>query len=178
MLRESLLMNTVDLALATERTLLLLGCYRRSDVGDPEIFTRAVIAVFMRYPESVVVPVTEPATGLPAKLKWLPSIAEIREACERAMEPILRQRERERIEDDGAGLCLRHRGTRVRPWLNSMSDTRSCAWAGRPRCPDGKLSDRSARLLPRLALVPHRLMLRNKAKVIYGDSGVTVDAAR
>ena len=100
MLRESLLMNTVDLALATERTLLLLGCYRRSDVGDPEIFTRAVIAVFMRYPESVVVPVTEPATGLPAKLKWLPSIAEIREACERAMEPILRQRERERIEDE------------------------------------------------------------------------------
>lgn len=39
----------------------------------------------MRYPANVVVAVTEPATGIPAKLKWLPSIAEIVEECDARM---------------------------------------------------------------------------------------------
>jgi len=38
--------------------------------------------VLARYPDSVIRDVTEPATGLPAKLKWLPSISEIREECD------------------------------------------------------------------------------------------------
>lgn len=68
--------------LAAERARILVGCYRRSDANDPEIYARAAVAVLMRYPEKIVIAVTEPATGLPSKLKWLPSIAEIVEACE------------------------------------------------------------------------------------------------
>ncbi len=30
--------------------------------------------------------VTDPRTGLPAKLKWLPTVAEVREACEKRAE--------------------------------------------------------------------------------------------
>jgi hypothetical protein len=91
--------QTTDLTLATERARLLVGCYRKDDAGDPEVFARAVVAVLMRYPAEVVVQVTEPATGLPSKLKWLPAIAEIVEACDASMAPILRQRERERVEE-------------------------------------------------------------------------------
>jgi hypothetical protein len=87
-------------ALAAERARVLLGCYRKADAGDPEIYIPAIISVFVRYPESVVYAVTEPATGLPAKIKWPPSIAEIVEACEAEMEPIRRQRERDRLADE------------------------------------------------------------------------------
>ncbi len=38
-----------------------------------------------------MVAVTEPATGLPSKLKWLPAIAEIVEACDAELAPILRR---------------------------------------------------------------------------------------
>lgn len=90
----------VDQNTAAERARLLIGCYRRDDVADPEVFARSIVAVLMRYPSEVVLQVTEPATGLPSKLKWLPTIAEIVEACESAMAPILRRRERERLDEE------------------------------------------------------------------------------
>jgi hypothetical protein len=90
----------VDQNIAAERARLLIGCYRRDDVADPEVFGRAIVAVLMRYPPEVVLRVTEPATGLPSKLKWLPTIAEIVEACNTAMEPIVRRRERERLDEE------------------------------------------------------------------------------
>lgn len=71
-----------SLKFATMRAAILVGCFRKADAGDPEIYTAAVVAVLSRYPVEVAAAVTEPATGLPSKLKWLPSIAEITEACE------------------------------------------------------------------------------------------------
>ena len=43
---------------ALERMNLLMGCYRRSDANDPEIFGRAIVAVFrvIRRPVSFGVP--------------------------------------------------------------------------------------------------------------------------
>ena len=79
-----------------------MGCYRRDDAADPDIYVRAAVSVFIRYPESVVLAVTEPATGLPSTLKWLPSIAEIVECCERHYAPIVRAMERERIRQEAA----------------------------------------------------------------------------
>ena len=73
----------------------LLGCYRTGDANDPEAYISAVVSVLARYPVQIIREVTEPATGLPARLKWLPAIAEIREECE-----ILAQRDRRRIERD------------------------------------------------------------------------------
>jgi hypothetical protein len=46
---------------------------------DPEIYLRTVVNLLMEYPESVVKTV---AKQLPRKVKWLPAVAEIAEACE------------------------------------------------------------------------------------------------
>ena len=59
------------------------------------MFAAGVATVLAGYPESVVMAVTDPARGIPAKLKWLPSIAEVREACDVEMAPILRERQRQ-----------------------------------------------------------------------------------
>ena len=52
------------------------------------------------YPEAVAVKVCDPIRGLPSKSKWLPSIAEIREACETEMvwHYAVERRERVRAE--------------------------------------------------------------------------------
>jgi hypothetical protein len=76
---------------------MMMGCYRLGEVGDPETYFTAVIAVLLRYPPDVITAVTEPATGIPSKVKWLPTIAEIVEACDLALAPVLRQRERDRV---------------------------------------------------------------------------------
>lgn len=73
----------------------LLGCYRTGDANDPESYITAVISVLARYPIGIIRDVTEPATGLPSRLKWLPTIAEIREECD-----ILENRERRKLERD------------------------------------------------------------------------------
>ena len=61
---------------------LLLGCYRKVDCADPEVFATAAVAVMRRYPEDVVRKVTDPHSGLPATSKWVPTISELRDACE------------------------------------------------------------------------------------------------
>ena len=60
----------------------LLGCYRTGDANDPQTYIAAVVTVLQQYPIQIIRAVTEPATGIASKLKWLPSIAEIKEACE------------------------------------------------------------------------------------------------
>lgn len=59
----------------------MFGCYRKSEASDPEIYAAATAAVLSEYSHEVVDYVTDPRTGLPSRLKWLPSIFEIREAC-------------------------------------------------------------------------------------------------
>jgi hypothetical protein len=82
---------------AIDRARLLVGCYRKEDWNDPDIAFRAIVSVFARYPESVVIAVTEPATGLPSRLKWPPSIAEVVEACKAEMAPMLREFDRRMV---------------------------------------------------------------------------------
>lgn len=77
--------STSDLAqvsMAAQRTAVLFGCYRTGQANDPETYTMAVAATLAEYPPEVIEHVTDPRTGLPAKLKFLPSVAEVREACE------------------------------------------------------------------------------------------------
>lgn len=71
----------------------LLGCYRAGDANDPETYIAATVSVLSRYPSEVIRDVTEPATGLPSRLKWLPSISEIREECEILAARITRREE-------------------------------------------------------------------------------------
>src|SRR5437660_1554614 len=67
--------------MAAQRTAIMFGCYRRGDANDPETYVAAVAAVLAGFSEDVVAYVTDPRTGIPGELKWLPSVAEIKEAC-------------------------------------------------------------------------------------------------
>lgn len=74
----------------------LLGCYRRDDAADPETYATAVAAVLSTYPPDIVKRVTDPRTGVPGKSKFLPTVSEVREECERlAIEQAARIRREE-----------------------------------------------------------------------------------
>jgi len=73
----------------------MFGCYRKDDSHDPETYCAAVAAILSEYPSKVVDLVTDPRTGIPGRSKWLPAVAEIREACEDFYAPIRREATRE-----------------------------------------------------------------------------------
>jgi hypothetical protein len=59
----------------------MFGCFRRQEANDPDIYVAAIAAVLNEYPPAIIDYVTDPRTGLPNTLKWLPAVAEVREAC-------------------------------------------------------------------------------------------------
>ena len=71
---------------ATDRARLLLGCYRTGDANDPDTYVAAIAATLARYPEQVITEVTHPVTGLPKQKSWLPTVKEVFDACEEAVE--------------------------------------------------------------------------------------------
>ena len=71
-----------------ERTKILIGCYPAGKPNDPEIYTAAIASALANYPEEIVKRVTDPRTGIQRKCKFLPSVAEVIEACEEEMRPI------------------------------------------------------------------------------------------
>ena len=70
---------------------MLLGCYRTGDANDPETYVAAIAASLARFPEEIITEVTHPVDGLPARLSWLPTVKDIRDACDAAMEPTRRR---------------------------------------------------------------------------------------
>lgn len=85
-----------DPKIISERARLLCACYRRDEAADPEIYGQALRTILSDYPEHVVLLVTEPRQGIPRRIKWLPSIAEVYEACEAEMKPVRDAEARER----------------------------------------------------------------------------------
>lgn len=73
-------------AYATERARLLLGCYRSGDANDPETYVAAIAAMLAHYPEQIITDVTHPVSGLPSQKSWLPTVKEVRDACEDQVE--------------------------------------------------------------------------------------------
>jgi hypothetical protein len=67
--------------MAIQRAKLMAGCYRKSDAADPETYLLALSAVLAEYPPDIVHRVTDPRTGLPTKQDWLPTVKEVRDAC-------------------------------------------------------------------------------------------------
>lgn len=112
---------------AAQRAKLLLGCYRTGDANDPETYVAAITAVLARYPEEVITQVTHPATGLPSKKGWLPTVKEVAEACGAAMEPIVEEHARlKRIKDQ---LEMRERMERgERPSLDQLKERYGENW--------------------------------------------------
>src|SRR5262249_7435276 len=65
------------------RAELLFACYRKDEAHDPQTYSAAVAAVLGDgYSREVVEYVTDPRTGIPSKQKFLPAVAEVREACD------------------------------------------------------------------------------------------------
>lgn len=80
---------------------MLLGCYREHGNVDPEVFNEAVLALFMDFHIDAVRTVCNPTTGIPSRLKWLPSIAELKEALTAATPaPEPPRRIEKKTEDD------------------------------------------------------------------------------
>jgi hypothetical protein len=73
--------------LAAKQTRILLGCYRKGEAADPEVYVTSVATVLANYPEDVVMIVTDPVRGIPGRVNWLPTVAEVRLACEAEMKP-------------------------------------------------------------------------------------------
>jgi hypothetical protein len=73
-----------DLRVAARQAAKLFSCYPRNEANDPETFLTAATAVFSDYPERIADRVCDPLlrSSLPSKSKFLPSIAEIRAACD------------------------------------------------------------------------------------------------
>lgn len=67
---------------AAERARVLFGCYRKGDANDPDTYTAAITAVLAEYPPEVMRVVTDPRTGMPRKLSWLPTVKEVSDACD------------------------------------------------------------------------------------------------
>lgn len=76
--------HSTDPQTAATRALMLLGCYRKGDAEDPDTYATAVAAVLSQYPADVVQRVTDPRTGIAGRSKFLPTVSEVREACEAA----------------------------------------------------------------------------------------------
>lgn len=83
---------------ATERARTLFGCYRKGDANDPDTYVAAVAAVLSEYPDDTIWTVTDPRAGLPSKVGWLPTVKEVRDACEDHYGPTKRAMEREAAE--------------------------------------------------------------------------------
>jgi hypothetical protein len=84
----SLLAERSSPSFAAERTRILLGCFRKGEAADAEVYVTAIAAMLSTYPEEIVRQVTDPVRGLPSKVNWLPTLAEIRHECETFMRPI------------------------------------------------------------------------------------------
>lgn len=82
--------------LCLQRVRILSACYRKGEAEDPEIYAAACGAVLSDYPLQVVLRVTDPRTGLPSVSQWLPTVKEIRDACEVIVQAEARREKRDR----------------------------------------------------------------------------------
>ena len=85
--------STPELAVSKARQ--LFGCFRGGDANDPETYVAAISAVLAQYAPHVVHSVCDPRTGLPSESNFLPTVKEVRDACELIHQREARAYERE-----------------------------------------------------------------------------------
>lgn len=86
------------------------------------MYAAAVQSVLMDYPRDVVEFVTDPRTGIQSKIKWLPKIAEIHEACRDVLERINDDAKRARDLKEQFALRDRYEAEMERKKLNSTRE--------------------------------------------------------
>jgi hypothetical protein len=77
----------------------LLDFYGALDVGDSDVFTAGLIALFAEYPDEVIALAIDPVRGIPGRLKVL-RLASVREILDEINEPFRREIERKRRTED------------------------------------------------------------------------------
>lgn len=60
----------------------MIGVYRVNDVRDPDVYVTALAATLAEFPAFIAERTASPVHGLPSRLKFLPAIAEVREALQ------------------------------------------------------------------------------------------------
>jgi hypothetical protein len=83
-----------------QRAGLVVGCYPERGLADPKVFITAMASVLECYPEDVVRRVTAPRTGITGRSKFLPSVAEVRQACEDEIEWARKVERRQKMLSD------------------------------------------------------------------------------
>lgn len=85
-----------DPAYTLQKAQMIFSCYRKDETQDPEVYVAAVAAVLSGYPETVIDYVCDPRTGITGTNKWLPSVSEVKEACDVHANRIAQDIERKR----------------------------------------------------------------------------------
>jgi hypothetical protein len=67
---------------AAERARIMLGCYRKGEANDPATYSTAVAALLAQYEREVIQEVTHPLSGLPSQTDFMPTLRELKGACE------------------------------------------------------------------------------------------------
>jgi len=104
----------------------MFGCYRKGDANDPDVYVAALTLVLSAYPEHVIRAMTNPDSGLPSKHTFLPSVAEVKQACDTYIKPELDHKERQiRINEQlKERAFLEEPSVKVKyPTLESMRET-------------------------------------------------------
>lgn len=77
--------------------MLMFGSFRRGEANDPEIYATAIAKVLSGYDRGVIDFVTDPATGMASKSDFLPTVNELKKACEEKAGEYYRAERRERL---------------------------------------------------------------------------------
>jgi hypothetical protein len=91
----------------------------------------AITSILSRYPEAVITEVTHPATGLPKKKSWLPTVKEVSDACDEAVEFSVQHAARmKRIKDQMDARAREDRGEK--PTLTQLKERFGDDWGLAP----------------------------------------------
>ena len=82
-LTDSTKSSTDRMRMAKYHAKLILGCYRAAEVSDPDVYTTAIMTLLARYPADIGTRLSDPKDGVAGRFKWLPTVSEIREECDR-----------------------------------------------------------------------------------------------
>jgi hypothetical protein len=76
----------VGIDYASKAATAIMRFYPKNDAQDPEAYMLAMAAIMSEYPRGVLDLIKDPRTGIARRLKFLPRLAEIAEACDYEME--------------------------------------------------------------------------------------------
>jgi hypothetical protein len=67
----------------------MLGSFKESERSkvDPTVFVPALAAMLASFPQDIVQAVTDPVRGIASEQNWVPTLSELRHACEVRLKP-------------------------------------------------------------------------------------------